>query len=89
MVPAGMMDRAYFVGRNELLQWINDTLDLRLNKIEECAPGHIACQLMDALHPGKVPLSKVRTPHLTELERVVRFPPSTYFHRLASTGRRA
>ncbi|XP_058096554.1 microtubule-associated protein RP/EB family member 1B-like isoform X2 [Magnolia sinica] len=31
----GMMDGAYFVGRNEILAWINATLQLNLNRIEE------------------------------------------------------
>lgn len=31
----GMMDSAYFVGRNEILAWINDTLSLNLSRIEE------------------------------------------------------
>lgn len=31
----GMMDGAYFVGRNEILAWINSTLQLNLNKVEE------------------------------------------------------
>nr|CAB3494289.1 unnamed protein product [Digitaria exilis] len=34
----GMMDGAYFVGRNEILAWINTTLQLGLSKVEEDAP---------------------------------------------------
>lgn len=31
----GIMDKAYFVGRNEILTWINATLHLHLTRIEE------------------------------------------------------
>lgn len=31
----GMMDGAYFVGRGEILSWINNTLALNLQKVEE------------------------------------------------------
>ena len=31
----GMMDSAYFVGRSEILSWINSTLQLNLSKVEE------------------------------------------------------
>eukprot|EP00878_Enallax_costatus_P009224 GHUV01009642.1.p1 GENE.GHUV01009642.1~~GHUV01009642.1.p1 ORF type:complete len:329 (+),score=118.45 GHUV01009642.1:213-1199(+) len=50
---------AYFVSRSELLGWINSTLDLRIAKVEETANGAVACQLMDALYPGTVPMKKV------------------------------
>ena len=31
----GIMDSAYFVGRNEILTWINDRLHLNLSRVEE------------------------------------------------------
>jgi len=31
----GIMDSAYFVGRSEILAWINSTLHLNLSKVEE------------------------------------------------------
>jgi hypothetical protein len=40
-----MSDAAYFLGRSELLGWINNTLDLKLTKIEEVGRrGHRRAQ---------------------------------------------
>lgn len=54
-----MMDSAFFVGRKELIDWINDTLEVNLQKVEQTASGAIACQLFDIMHPGQVSMSKV------------------------------
>ncbi|CAL5369452.1 unnamed protein product [Camellia sinensis] len=55
----GMMDSAYFVGRSEILSWINSILQLNLSKVEEGCSGAVHCQLMDAVHPGIVPMHRV------------------------------
>ena len=34
MATIGMMDNAYFVGKGELLHWINTSLNLNVPKIE-------------------------------------------------------
>jgi microtubule-associated protein, RP/EB family len=56
----GMMDGAFFVGRGELLSWINDFFCLQLTKVEQCATGAVYCQIIDACYPGTVPMSKVK-----------------------------
>jgi RP/EB family microtubule-associated protein len=55
----GMMDPAFFVGRNELISWVNGLLGLNLTKVEQCASGAVYCQIMDACHNGVVPMHRV------------------------------
>nr|GLL22216.1 microtubule-associated protein RP/EB family member 1A-like [Ipomoea trifida] len=55
----GIMDSAYFVGRNEILSWINSRLQINLTRIEEAASGAVQCQMMDMTYPGIVPMHKV------------------------------
>lgn len=52
MSNIGMMDGAFFVGRKELVDWVNETLEINISKIEQTASGAIACQLFDIMHPG-------------------------------------
>ena len=57
----GMMAPAFFVGRKQILDWLNATLSMQLEKIEETASGAVACQLLDAIFPDAlVPMAKVR-----------------------------
>jgi microtubule-associated protein, RP/EB family len=53
MSNIGMMDGAFFVGRKEIIDWINQTLNLNLTKVEQTASGVIACQLLDMMYPGE------------------------------------
>ncbi|KAJ6411606.1 hypothetical protein OIU84_008232 [Salix udensis] len=66
----GMMDSAYFVGRNEILTWINNRLQLNLSRIEEAASGAVQCQLMDMTYPGVVPMHKVNFDAKTEYDMI-------------------
>jgi len=55
----GMMEGAFFVSRSELLQWVNDLLQVNINKVEQMASGAAYCQIVDSIFPGTVALSKV------------------------------
>jgi microtubule-associated protein, RP/EB family len=52
MSNIGMMDGAFFVGRKEIVDWVNDTLEINISKVEQTCSGAIACQLLDIMHPG-------------------------------------
>eukprot|EP00920_Eleutheroschizon_duboscqi_P044081 GHVT01105025.1.p1 GENE.GHVT01105025.1~~GHVT01105025.1.p1 ORF type:complete len:150 (-),score=12.31 GHVT01105025.1:1090-1539(-) len=56
----GNMEGAFFRGKRELLDWINKTFDMDVSKVELCASGAIFCQIVDALYPNKVPMTKVK-----------------------------
>lgn len=64
---------AYFVGRVELLKWVNEFLSLKLTKVEECANGAVQCQVFDAIFPGKVPLRKVKFNARQEYEFIANY----------------
>ncbi|GLT43600.1 hypothetical protein SLA2020_175390 [Shorea laevis] len=66
----GMMDSAYFVGRNEILTWINNSLQLNLSRIEEAASGAVQCQMIDMIYPGVVPMHKVNFDAKTEYDMI-------------------
>ncbi|KAG7398346.1 Microtubule-associated protein RP/EB member 1 [Phytophthora boehmeriae] len=54
-----MSGNAYFVGRKEVLEWVNTVCGTELTSVEQTCTGAIACQVLDSLYPGKVPMNKV------------------------------
>jgi len=73
MAAIGMMEGAYFVGRVELLNWLNDLLKLDYTKVEQVCSAAAFCQIMDAIHPGQVPLHKVNFSAKQEYEYINNF----------------
>jgi len=59
MASFGMMNEAYFVGKNILIEWVNTFLEIHIEKVEAMANGANYCNLWDALHPGTIPMSRV------------------------------
>jgi len=68
-----MMEGAYFVGRVELLSWLNSFLSVSYKKVEEVCSASAYCQIMDAIYPGKVPLQKVKFDAKTEYDFINNF----------------
>ena len=47
------------IAKHDLLSWINNLLQLKLTTIEQLGSGAVYCQILDSMHPGKVPLNKL------------------------------
>merc|ERR1711988_604952 len=69
----GMMNEGYFVGRREILDWLNTTFQVNVQKIEELGSGAMYCQIVDAVFPGSVPLHKVKFAAKLEPEFISNF----------------
>lgn len=67
------MEGAFFVGRKEIVDWINSTLDLNISKVEDTASGAVACQLLDIMYPGQVPMAKVNWAANKDFEYVANY----------------
>jgi RP/EB family microtubule-associated protein len=67
------MEGAFFVGRKEIMDWVNSNLDLNLAKVEDTANGAIACQFLDIMHPGQVPMHKVNWAAKQDFEFVANY----------------
>ena len=66
-----MMSQAYFVGKVEIMNWINKVIDIGITKIEQLGTGAILCQLLDAFYPNVIPMHKVNWRARSEHEFVI------------------
>ncbi|KAM6982149.1 microtubule-associated protein RP/EB family member 1-like isoform 1-T1 [Tautogolabrus adspersus] len=48
------------LSRHDMLEWINESLQMNLTKIEMLCSGAAYCQFMDMLFPNSVPLKRVK-----------------------------
>lgn len=69
----GTMDKAYFMSKNEIINWINSILKIGITKIEQCATGAVYCQLLDVLFPGNVNMKKVNWSASSETDFLANF----------------
>jgi len=55
----GLQHPAFAVSKVVLLQWIEETFQLKYTKVEECASGAFYCQVLDFLFPGQMRMNLV------------------------------
>lgn len=55
----GQMDPCYFLGRRDILDFVNETCQVQLGKVEQTCNGAIASQLLDYIHPNAVAMHKL------------------------------
>ena len=65
--------QGYFVGRKELVAWVQQYFQPNFSKVEDCASGVVYCQIVDNIYPGVVPMSKVKMSAKTEVEFIHNF----------------
>ena len=54
----------------ELINWINNLLKTNIVSIQQACNGAIACQILDASHPGNVPLHRLKL-EVTQFQHLV------------------
>lgn len=67
------MPQGYFVGRKELIGWIQQHFQPNFQKIEDLASGTVYCQIIDSIYPGAVAMSKVKMSAKTEVDSIHNF----------------
>lgn len=50
----------YHMSRLEIVDWINETLQMKIKSIGELGAGAHFCQLMDMMFPGTISMRKVK-----------------------------
>ena len=65
--------QGYFVGRKELIGWVQQYFQPNFSKVEDCASGVVYCQIIDSIYPGAVPMSKVKMGAKTEVDFIHNF----------------
>jgi len=68
-----MMHEGYFVGRKELVAWVQQYFQPNFAKVEDCASGVVYCQVIASIYPGAVPMSKVKMQAKTEVDFIHNF----------------
>ncbi|GIX62070.1 EB1 homolog, putative [Babesia caballi] len=73
MSPHRGVEPSPLVGRSELIAWVNTALGVSIDRIEQCCNGAIYIQLMDLVHPGRVPLARVKFNAALEYEYLANY----------------
>ncbi|ORM42243.1 Microtubule-associated protein RP/EB family member 1C [Babesia sp. Xinjiang] len=73
MSPHRGMEQCQLLGRSELIAWVNAAIGVNIERIEQCCNGAIYIQLLDLVHPGRVPLARVKFNAALEYEYLANY----------------
>jgi len=63
----------YHMSRHEIIDWINDTLQVKIKALGDLGEGSHYCQLMDMMFPGTINMKKVKWSCRHETEKYGNF----------------
>lgn len=77
-------NNSFFVGRKELVQWVNTLLGMNYTKVEDCSNAVAHCYILDRIYPGivivlyvvmlgKVKLNQLKVDAKLEYEKIQNF----------------
>ncbi|BAM40863.1 uncharacterized protein TOT_030000124 [Theileria orientalis strain Shintoku] len=67
------MDKSQFCHKSELLTWVNELLELKVDKMDQCSNGAIYLQLIDTVFQDKVPFVRIKWNSTLEYEHLYNY----------------
>jgi len=69
----GLMEGAFFVSKNDILNWVKTNFSPGISKIEDASTGSLYCQIINEIYPKKVKMNKVNFKAKLEHESLANF----------------
>ena len=69
----GLMEGAFFVSKNDILNWVKSNFSPGISKIEDACNGVMYCNILNEIYPKKVKMNKVNKNAKLEHESLANF----------------
>lgn len=65
--------KSFFVGKNDLLRWLNERFSIYVSSLDELSTGVAYCEILNQIHPRSVQMTRVNTRARLEYEFLANF----------------